>query len=153
MEETCLTCVALDPDRREYGKIISYGWCNRFNRKVRVNGRACDGYVRNNQCFLTTACVRHKGLADDCEELTLLRKFRDEYMKKNEAGEALVKQYYDIAPAIVDKIDKRSDKDALYEKIYSYIKECVRLIEAGEFAKTQETYINMVNEVSSEVQG
>lgn len=28
-------------------------------------------------CYLTSACVNAKGLPDDCEELTVLRNFRD----------------------------------------------------------------------------
>ena len=54
-------------------------------------------------CFITTVCCEYKGLADDCEELTILRKFRDTYVPKQ-----LVKEYYKIAPKIVEIIKHHS---------------------------------------------
>ena len=54
-------------------------------------------------CFLTTACCEHKGLPDDCYELTTLRSLRDHYMKQSVFGNGLIKIYYETAPAIIEK--------------------------------------------------
>ena len=48
--------------------------------------------------IFTTACVKSKGLSDDCIELSTLRKFRDEYILNLENGEKDIKEYYDTAP-------------------------------------------------------
>jgi len=44
-------------------------------------------------CFLTTACVEHKLMADDCNELTSLRFLRDEYMLKNSGTISMINDY------------------------------------------------------------
>ncbi len=69
-------------------------------------------------CFLTTACVSILGKADNCAELTVLRKFRDEVLKTSATGKKLIKEYYNIAPGIVKAIAVRSDKKMIYTKIY-----------------------------------
>src|SRR6185295_8850185 len=33
-------------------------------------------------CFITTACAQAQGLPDDCEELTVLRGLRDDYIRQ-----------------------------------------------------------------------
>lgn len=58
-------------------------------------------------CLLTTACVRARGLGDDCIELQTLRTFRDEYVKGLPGGQEAIREYYEIAPAIVRAIDPR----------------------------------------------
>lgn len=70
-------------------------------------------------CFLTTACVNILGKPDDCFELTTLRKLRDKHMKTNEQGIKLIKEYYDIAPNIVQAIAVRSDRHTIYTDIYN----------------------------------
>ncbi|MGH3855690.1 MAG: CFI-box-CTERM domain-containing protein [Pseudonocardiaceae bacterium] len=70
-------------------------------------------------CFITTACVVSRGLADDCEELTVLRKLRDGYLSRLTGGPALVSHYYRVAPAIVSALDQREDKAEVYERCSS----------------------------------
>lgn len=148
--EYCKTCIALNKDRKKAGSffVSDKYWCNKYGCWRDPDSSACTGYVRNPQCFLTTACVKYKGLPDDCKELTLLRKFRDEYMKKTEEGSALVEQYYEIAPGIVTKIDARADKAEIYEKIYKNILLCVEKIEANEYEQTFKLYSDMVKELN-----
>lgn len=55
-------------------------------------------------CFLTTAVVEQRGEADDGPTLTTLRNFRDTFMRQSAQHRALVAQYYNVAPAIVDRI-------------------------------------------------
>ena len=92
-------------------------------------------------CFLTSACVKAKGLPDDCEELTTLRNFRDTYMRNQPGGEADIKEYYRIAPGIVSAINQRLDADNIWKRIYEeLIVKCVEMIKAGEYASTYELY-------------
>jgi hypothetical protein len=86
-------------------------------------------YSSSGGCFLTTACCVYKGLPDDCHELETLRFLRDTYLKKTSFGESLIKNYYDTAPAIVDKINALDNRDEIYDKIYERITTVVKLIE------------------------
>ena len=67
-------------------------------------------------CFLTSACVNAKGLPDDCYELTTLRKFRDEYLSKQECGECEIAHYYHVAPAIVERINASKNSTAVFTR-------------------------------------
>ena len=78
-------------------------------------------------CFITTAVCEAEGKPDDCEELTVLRAFRDDWMAKDEAGLRLIRQYYDEAPAIVAKIKERPDADKIFAIMrHGYIRPAVR---------------------------
>lgn len=55
-------------------------------------------------CTVTTACCEYAGLPDDCYALTMMRKMRDEYVRTLEGGEELIREYYETAPLIVERI-------------------------------------------------
>ena len=88
-------------------------------------------------CFLTTACCLHKGLPDDCEELTILRNFRDTFVPPD-----MVEEYYRIAPNICIKL--QGDRDTL-DKVYEAVKSCVEDIKANRKWSALIKYHNMVN--------
>ena len=99
-------------------------------------------------CYITTAVCESQHKADDCYELSLLRTFRDDYLLKSEAGEAMVHEYYDVAPSIVKHIGKRADADAIYEGIWQqYLSPCIRLIESGQNEECVDLYKRMVYEL------
>ncbi len=89
-------------------------------------------------CFLTTACVRTKGLPDDCYELNTLRYFRDNYMKSTVMGNRDINEYYFIAPQIVVEIEKREDSKRIFSKMYEeLVVHCLELINED---KNEEAY-------------
>lgn len=99
-------------------------------------------------CYVTTAVCRSLHKPEDCYELHLLRNYRDNYLTLTENGEALVKEYYDIAPTIVKRIDKSDNPDKIYRHIWEkYLKPCISFIENGENEKCSKTYIRMVEEL------
>ena len=55
---------------------------------------------------------------DDCEELTLLRQIRDNVLMKTEEGRSLIERYYRLAPSIVNRIKKSSNKEEIYKYLY-----------------------------------
>jgi len=104
-------------------------------------------------CYLTTACVRGMGLPDDCLELNVLRNFRDKYLMSQPSGREAVKEYYKIAPEIVQFIDKREDAQSIWQNTYKDIGHAVSLILSGDFegafkyyqqiiSKLQDKYLN-----------
>ena len=90
-------------------------------------------------CYLTSACVEARGLKDDCHELTVLRAFRDSYMRNTPNGAADICEYYHTAPSIVEKIKSLPNAQDVFDRIYSeLVLPCVSLIEDG---KNSEAYI------------
>lgn len=103
----------------------------------------CPVYKGNNtsSCFLTSACTEAKGLPDDCKELTVLRTFRDTYLRNAENGDAEICEYYHTAPAIVEKIKASGESRIIFEQIYTeLVLPCVELIEAGKNEEAREKY-------------
>ena len=87
----------------------------------------------SSDCFLTTACVVAKNLPDDCYELKTLRAFRDSYIKGLANGEEIIKEYYDIAPKIIEAIEQEPDTDYIFKKLFEeLVQPCVRYIEENQ---------------------
>ena len=98
------------------------------------------------KCFVTTAVCEYFGKPDDCYELTTLRQFRDEWLRKQPDGEELVKMYYDIAPRVVEKLKNAPNRDEIYaELLEDHIRVCLSHIENGENEKCKEHYVAMIH--------
>jgi predicted ribosomally synthesized peptide with nif11-like leader len=83
-------------------------------------------------CILTTACIRARGLPDNCRELTTLRAFRDDYLKREPAGQAIVADYYATAPRIIAAINQDPLGPLVYADLYDrLVVRAVELIQAG----------------------
>lgn len=140
-----------------------YDWCKYLQQRVSKTG-SCNhymerpnssnsGYSDGNSgggCFLTSACVEYLGKQDDCEELNVLRQFRDRYMKELENGETLIKEYYAIAPKIVEMIKASPNKDNYFQYIYETINKCVSYIKCLDNDSALNEYINMVGYFKTE---
>ncbi|MBR0190024.1 MAG: hypothetical protein IJQ23_06530 [Clostridia bacterium] len=103
------------------------------------NGKSSSG------CFLTSALVHYLGKKDDCEELTLLRAFRDNYMKSFDEGRKLVEEYYEVAPKIVSAIETSDKRKEYYSDINDTVSACIKLIKQGKNQETMGLYCSMVN--------
>ena len=96
-------------------------------------------------CYITTAVCESRGRPDDCYELELFRSYRDEYLLSTAEGTALVDEYYDIAPTIVNRIGRLPNSREIYDGIWdNYLSGCVRLIEKGENEACRDLYKDMV---------
>jgi hypothetical protein len=101
-------------------------------------------------CFLTTACTAARNLPDDCRELTMLRGYRDSFMLPTAAGASRVKEYYNIAPAIVREINTRSNSAAIWDHVYeTLVVPAVALIDAGRKAEAGEWYAAYVEDLKA----
>lgn len=94
-------------------------------------------------CFLSTACVEHAGLADDCHELTMLRSFRDKYVANLARGPAMLAEYYEIAPALVQQIEQSTDRETVLASIFTTVSKAVALIERGSYSHAFTCYQTM----------
>lgn len=90
------------------------------------------GEVQNNGgCYLTSACMKHmqSSFDDNCEELTILRWFRDKFVSKED-----IDHYYKTAPVIVEAIDALEENESIYNHIYENVVEaCVNAIKIGDY--------------------
>lgn len=137
------------------GPIVKTGPTKGQNRSKNENGqwrkkRSDSGSSRSKKgglCFITTAVCNHRGLEDDCIELETLREFRDKYLLKTPEGNALVQEYYKIAPEIAEKI---TDPDDL-QYAWNVIKKCLMLIESNANIEAIDEYKTMVYVLSEKL--
>lgn len=96
-------------------------------------------------CFITTAVCRRQGRGDECYELTMFRRFRDQILLPTEEGRALVEEYYRVAPAIVTAMELCQDTDAMCDMLWrDYLVPCLGYIETGDNDACRERYCEMV---------
>lgn len=100
-------------------------------------------------CFITTACVKYYGLADNCYELQTLRSFRDNYLLKTSENTKLVKQYYSVAPKIVRQLEADQNKGKLIEKIFKEITKACKAIEKQKFEEAKSIYKSAISFIFS----
>lgn len=124
-------------------------WNSRF--QANVSKSTYEGIYSGFQkklCYITTAVCASQGKADDCYELTMLRNYRDEILLSTEDGKKLVEEYYNIAPTIVNRINKQEDAEMIYKKIWeTYLNPCIRDIENHRGDACKARYMDMVMEL------
>ena len=89
-------------------------------------------------CYLTTACMKHymDEFNDNCYYLDILRWFRDNFVSKEDK-----KEYYEVAPKVVETLDSLENANEIYNQIYTkVIQVCVRLIEYGRYDEAYQIY-------------
>lgn len=102
-------------------------------------------------CYITTAICRNLNKGEDCEELLLIKDFRDNYLSATKEGRALVEEYYDIAPTLVKRIAKSAEAQEKYLWLWNtYLAPCVAYIRAGKQEECGRTYREMVEELKKE---
>ena len=141
-----------DKNTTNYYYVLPNGSCKNFRPKNTPGSSGASGYYSNNGggCFLTSACVEYLGKADDCEELTALRTFRDGYIKSVDGGEELIGEYYAVAPKIVESINASAHKDKYYAYINEIVNKCIKLISLKENDRALIEYKFMVENLKKE---
>jgi hypothetical protein len=99
---------------------------------------------KSDGCYITTACIKSKGLPDDCHELQVLRNFRDTYVASREEGTRLISEYYNTAPLIVQQINGQDNANEIYSELYNNIQKAVSLIERKMYSAAFELYCSLV---------
>lgn len=99
-------------------------------------------------CFISSACAESLGLPDTCEELQLLRAFRDRRRLYDEEFNELVEEYYQIAPAIVANINMDEARETVYGDLYiRLVAPCVQLIRENREMDALKLYTSIVREL------
>ena len=124
--------------RNQRLSVIIHGSDGRIQRTVRPGDPGTD------DCFITTACVQYHGLRDDCNELTLLRAYRDNHLASTPSGLELIDEYYDRAPLLVQQLNQRVDRKSLYDELFERIRTACYLIESGQPDRATHEYKDAV---------
>lgn len=138
------------------GGWIDQGWNNssgRWSDKGWSNssGNWGDAGGGSGGCFITTACVEHQGLSDDCVELETLRKYRDILVQNDEGFRSKVLEYYRKAPLIIQAIEKNDNSDEVYNQLYQdMILPCVALLDKGNMEEAKGLYLDYYERLSKE---
>lgn len=100
---------------------------------------------KNSWCFITTSVCSFFEKQDDCEELTLLRNYRDTWLANQKDGKQLIQQYYKIAPEIVQKIESSPHYAFYCHFLYrAFILPCVLLIKNNKMQECKIKYTKMI---------
>lgn len=96
-------------------------------------------------CFLTTAAVEVMGLSDDCWVLELARGFRDSYMAQSLERADEIREYYEMAPKIVEGINKKPDAKRLWKSFFwKDIVPFVKAVDQKQNERAHELYKNLI---------
>lgn len=102
-------------------------------------------------CYITTAVCEEYGKPDDCYELTMFRSFRDQWLLRQPDGPALVRWYYDTAPALVEKINRQENRKEIYRGLNEeYLSKCLTYIETGDYDSCKALYTAMMDHLFRE---
>ena len=103
-------------------------------------------------CCITTAVCDYLGKPDDCEELNLMRRYRDLWLVQQPGGRRLVEQYYACAPGLVRRLKAspryREICDILWQ---DYLLPCCRMIRSRQYEQCRDRYVAMVGRLRREL--
>ena len=113
----------------EYSKVRRWKRKNAQEIKSRMRYQSTNNYstrtesTRNNSddsfCFITTAVCRALHKDDDCEELMIMRHFRDDVQAKDPLLKEMIREYYRVAPEIIECIQASGKADMVYQELWT----------------------------------
>ena len=131
-----------DRDPRQDHSSIHIGWDSNTGKGSITDTTSGSKERTDTSCYLTTACMRHKTekFNDNCEELVILRWFRDKFVSKED-----IEHYYKTAPIIVETINEIDNNNQIYNYIYeNIISVCVDAIKKGDYTFAYSRYKNSI---------
>lgn len=137
--------------RVEYEKVCGWIEANEFKAQERKNTSysTSSSYSYESSsgglCFITTATCVALNKQDNCEELLAFKHYRDTVLINEGDGSQLIREYYRIAPRIIEAIENEQNPKQLYQNIWDeYIIVGYEHLLENNMVKAKETYINMV---------
>lgn len=110
------------------------------------------GFERKGFCFITSAVCDTLNKPDDCDELMILREYRDNYLMNTKSGARMINEYYRIAPVIVAYLNMQTDGEERYDRIWKEdVMPCLNFIENGHNVQCKKHYVRMVRRLKSEL--
>ncbi len=85
-------------------------------------------------CYITSAVVAYRGLADDSPEMGLLRTLRERFRESADMTQRYdLDSYSIIGPVLRNWINSRRDAVLIWEYVWLYIKEVIVLVRQEEY--------------------
>ncbi|MCF7890839.1 ABC transporter substrate-binding protein [Candidatus Bipolaricaulota bacterium] len=142
-------------EENTYDSHATYSWdshnTSTVNTTTDIKSEVTTEMTGGKLCFLTTACVEARDLPDDCYELQTLREFRDNYVRNLPNGEDTIREYYEIAPRIIKRINGTANPTEIFETMYErLVQKSIKLIESGRKTEAFENYRTIVRELKQE---
>jgi hypothetical protein len=98
-------------------------------------------------CLLSSACTAARGLPDDCEELTILREFRQNHLKGTPRGNIILQEYHETGSQILRWLERQTDSEDYYDDLYRrLVKETIKLIHSNQIEAAINHYQLIVRE-------
>lgn len=96
-------------------------------------------------CVITTAACQALHKLDDCEELRLLRRFRDMHLENTPEGEAIVREYYRVGFLITAAIEEDPCRGEIYRRLWEdeIVPSC-DAVRAEKWGAAKSIYVRMV---------
>ena len=122
------------------------GYCTWY-RAFYYPDDSCSDHYRSrtgsgNGCFITTMVCDVLGLADDCEVMQTLRKFRGDVLQKDEQYRDILFEYDTVGPKIAKEL--RDEDIGFVTAIYNiFLRPIVSLIKRNKKAEAIDNYTNM----------
>jgi len=135
-------------DRNKEHESYNAGWNDGIKEsssdtKSSSDNKGSDSDKGKSGCYLTTACAEAMKLPDNCLELSVLRNFRDKILMSRPSGKRAVREYYKIAPEIVQTIGEQNNAQSIWQSVYRDIRFAVSLVLSGDFEKAFKHYQQM----------
>ena len=148
MNMVCFFIPTISSVSKELGERIVEVWNDKmpeYKLKGASTAESINSGFKKGLCYITTAVCSNLNKGDDCLELTLLREYRDQYLLKTPEGQDIVSAYYDVAPTIVNRINKEAEAKSIYQRILAtYIQPCVQLIKEDKKEECKTLYSEML---------
>ncbi len=158
LDKICGTCLNIDLHNKS-------NWSDTYycNKKYRggyhsLQERGCSDYVvnqslqkDNSSCYITTIVCNILGYCDNCELLTSLRNFRENFLRINPKYHDLLIEYDLIGPQISEELlNLKNNKQYCLGLVKYFLIPCTEAIKSGRFDDAIAIYINMVNSLTEE---
>jgi len=106
-----------------------------------------DHYVKRGSCLITLTCVMVMGLSDNCEELTILRKFRRDHLVGTPTGNTILQEYKETSSKIIDWVEIKDNRANLYSDLFQrLVRGSIHLIKSGKTDDAINNYLTIVKE-------
>ena len=126
----------LDMAKQWYEKAAGRGHPNAKNKLEEL---------KKSGCFITTAVCGSLNKPDDCDELMTMRWYRDKLKAEDEGMATLIREYYRVAPQIVNKIDNSKNAEMIYKELWeNQVSKIFQNVKQKKYKEAELQYINML---------
>lgn len=102
-------------------------------------------------CFITNSIFFNVSEDDNCQELEVLRKYRDYMSSVNSHVKILFEDYYLFSPKIIKKLIQKNNPVIEYQNIWeNHIKKAYIQILNNQYNEALQSYINMIEVLADE---